>query len=152
MDISNLQQLIIFAILELSIFIAGILLVWFQQRKQTELIEKVVLDPVYAAAVANNMIWGFLDGLDATNKTGKVLEQAKLRQQQFFGFIAVCGQAAVGSIQTAVGQKLPKKLQGYLSFIQQGAQMLGIDLNNIAKGAAKEGVKEAVSNLPPALR
>lgn len=149
-DITNTQQLMIFATLELTIFIAGVLLIWVQQRKQTQLIEKIILDPEYAAAVATNCIFGFIDGLDTTNKKGKDLELAKLRQAQLFGFINVCGQAAFGTLGN-VAKQMPKKLQGYLGFAEQFASLFGVDLKGIIAKKGTQVVSEA-AGLPPALR
>jgi hypothetical protein len=127
--VDNTTQLLIFILIEVSIFVTGIALVVYQQRKTNQLIEKIIYNPEYAAAVAVNMVYGFMNSLTVEGKTGKELKDAEGRQALFFGFINLCGQAAMGK----VGQVMPKlrgqakKAMEFLTVVGEGLRAFGID-------------------------
>lgn len=134
------EHFIYMLLLEGGIFLLGILIVHMGQRKQTKLIEKIVYNPEYAAAVADNMFWGFMKGL----------KEDPVKEEVFFAVIAKLGNAAIQGIRNGGAAPKPVKLKGLARILEpfiNNPDIQGMVADKVAGFVAKTGeagAKQAV--------
>lgn len=143
------EHFLFMVLLESLIFFLGIWVMYRGQKKQTDLIEAIVYNPDYAAAVAKNMVFGFME--DITDDEEK--------EAIFVGFMQRLGINVVMGINAYMQEKHPemvdKAKQAAMKGLPKGvktlvkaADFLGIDLKQVGKKVVKENVEEAVGTVP----
>jgi hypothetical protein len=111
-------------------------------RKLKTLVEQIITDEEYAAAVATNMLFGFMEEV----------HENKEKQEMFFGFLNTCAISAYASIMQRLDQ-LPvatkeaalKGLPKGLKSVIKTADAIGIDIKGLVKGKAQEAVEEVTT-------
>lgn len=143
------EHFLFMVLLESLIFFLGIWVMYRGQKKQTDLIEAIVYNPDYAAAVAKNMVFGFME--DITDDEEK--EAIFVGFMQRLGINVVMGiNDYISKIEPQMAEKMKKDaLKGMPKFVKvavKAADFLGIDIKQAGKKVLKENVEEAVGTVP----
>lgn len=141
------EHFLYMVLLESIIFFVGIAIMYMGQRKQTKLIESIVYNPDYAAAVATNMLFGFMDRVSNDKES----------QEKFFGFLQTCavsgaagvrhwmqGEGAAGNVLNVTKGGKVKPGPGLADIANQ---LLGSAVDGFLRGGGKK-VAEAAEKVP----
>lgn len=131
--------------LESLIFFLGIWIMYRGQKKQTDLIESIVYNPDYAAAVALNAVKGFMDGIDENEED----------KERFFRFMNTIGLSAVAYIKSyyeqhgtelidAAKKEAMKGMPPAIKKAAKVAEYFGIDVKGLFKQKVKEKAEAAI--------
>lgn len=125
-------------ILESFIFFVGVLTMWYQSHKTNKMLNQILFEPEYAAAVGKNLFWGILEDVRDDQEKQAILINfgaffaANIRQ-------TVMGAAGDQLVKMTKGGKL-KPADGLANVLNQG---IGNLLSNIMQGTGKGAEKVA---------
>lgn len=94
------EHFILMIILEALIFFVGMGLMYYQQKRTADYMERILSDPKYATDVATNMLFGAMQ---------RILENKNKEADTFFGFVQLCGAHAVQGIKGKVAPEVSFK-------------------------------------------
>jgi len=139
------EHFILMVFLEALIFFLGIYIMYRGQKKQTDLIEKIVYNPDYASAVAKNMIFGFMQDINEDEE----------KKEVFFRFIGEIGLNTVEGIRGYYNKSMPEEVKNQalkgvpkpLKGLIKAADVLGIDVGGMLKAKGKEVAQGAIEEV-----
>lgn len=133
------EHFVYMVVLEAIIFFTGMALMYYQQKRTADYMEKILSEPEYAAKVFAHGVLGMMERVQEDEKSKAV----------FFGFVQACGITAVTGIQNyfSGAQGVPEvhlkrnhPLKGFEGVLNQ---MLPGVLNKIMGGVEKGAGKKA---------
>lgn len=127
--------------LESLIFFLGIFIMYRGQKRQTELIESIIYNPDYAAAVANGMLWGVMADISQDEKKQKI----------FYAFVGQCLKGSLEHFKSRAGVDIDKpiktgnKMLDGLVNMPAIKQALATKVQQVVENKAVQQVEEAVA-------